>query len=364
MDTVKQLKLMQEFAETYHKPQLLENIRTGKKSIILDFKEISKFDPDLASDFLDDPAETLKAAEIGIRELLDNGSPAIYIRLRNLPESTKIKIVDSRAQHLNKFVTIIAEVARKSKVYVDRVSAKFECPGCANIINILQLKETFQEPDNCSCGRKGRFILLDKEMTDIQELTIIDSVDNQEEGDMYQELTVLLKEDLTSPEINKTVLVPNNTVMLTGYFEELEIISRTGKKMRRLDKVFIANCIESAEDQRKEFYPTKDEIEEFKKLTAESNFWGKLIKGFAPTIYGHDLIKEAMLLQLVGGVRRKKHGDKYRRGDIHLGLVGDPGMAKTDLILRTADLLPRSRFVGGKGASAVGIGQQINSRHR
>ncbi len=330
---------------------------TEKPSLIFNFADLSVFNVDLADDLLQHPEENLEAAQIVLKDVdLDGKENELIIRWKNLPKTQDTKIVDSRAFHLNKLLTITAEVASKSKVFVDRVSATFECPACGNNITILQLAESFTAPSACGCGRKGRFALVSKETTDIQELNIVDAVDHQEEGDMYQELTVLLKADLTSPKINRTILTPNTTINVVGYFEEVELTSRTGKQLRRMDKVFIANNIELAEDQRRDFYPTKKEIEEFKQWATHSEFYNRIVEGFSPTIYGHQEIKEALLLQLVGGVRKHIQAHKFRRGDIHIGLIGDPGQAKTDLILKAADLLPRSRFVSGKGTSAVGVG--------
>lgn len=342
------------FIEENYYGQLIENLRKDHDFLVIDFKELHKVELDLANELLEYPEDAIKAGEIALAQF-DLDASNIKLRFKNLPDISKIKIVDNRVKHLGRFVSIIGEVSRKSKVFIDRISAKFACPTCENVINVLQLGDAFKEPSKCGCGRKGKFRLLSTEMVDIQELVLIDAIDKVKEGDMYQELIVILKDDLASPELNQKVYTPNNSVIVNGYFEEVEIISKTGGKSRRADKIFIANYAEPLLEQDKEFYPAAEEVEEFKRASKEPDFYNKLIQGIAPTIYGQERVKEGMLLQLVGGVRRKKHGNKFRRGDIHIALIGDPSVGKSELILRATDLMPRSMFVTGKGSSAVGI---------
>jgi replicative DNA helicase Mcm len=65
--------------------------------------------------------------------------------------------------------------------------------------------------------------------------------------------------------------------------------------------------------------------------------------------------KEAIALQLFGGVE-KRHSDGIRvRGDIHVLLVGDPGTAKSQILRYIADVAPRGIYTSGKGATAAGL---------
>ena len=79
--------------------------------------------------------------------------------------------------------------------------------------------------------------------------------------------------------------------------------------------------------------------EELKSLQ-EDNFYEKLASSIAPEIYGHDDIKKALLLLLVGGVDRSPAGMKIR-GNINICLMGDPGVAKSQLLSYMDRLAPR-----------------------
>nr|XP_027200376.1 DNA replication licensing factor MCM7-like [Dermatophagoides pteronyssinus] len=83
--------------------------------------------------------------------------------------------------------------------------------------------------------------------------------------------------------------------------------------------------------------------------------YNRLALSLAPSIFGHLDIKKILLLQLVGGVNFMTDSAFKVRGDIHVLLLGDPGIAKSQLLKRVAALCPRSSYTCGKGASGVGL---------
>lgn len=78
-------------------------------------------------------------------------------------------------------------------------------------------------------------------------------------------------------------------------------------------------------------------------LLTEDDFYEKLAMSLAPEIYGHTDVKKALLLLLVGGVDRRPDGMKIR-GNINICLMGDPGVAKSQLLGYISRLAPRSKL--------------------
>jgi DNA replication licensing factor MCM7 len=93
-------------------------------------------------------------------------------------------------------------------------------------------------------------------------------------------------------------------------------------------------------------------IESFK---ASGHMYEYLARSIAPEIYGHLDVKKALLLLLIGGVT-KEMGDGMRiRGDINMCLMGDPGVAKSQLLKYITKVAPRGVYTTGRGSSGVGL---------
>ncbi|MFP4568285.1 MAG: ATP-binding protein, partial [Candidatus Woesearchaeota archaeon] len=116
-----------------------------------------------------------------------------------------------------------------------------------------------------------------------------------------------------------------------------------------------ANHVEPMQEDFSSFELTHEQREEIIELSKDPKIYEKLTQSLAPTIYGHDRIKEALVLQLFGGCRKSQKDGVKRRGDIHVLLVGDPGSGKSQLLKRMSIVAPKSRFVSGKGASGAGL---------
>eukprot|EP00633_Aureoumbra_lagunensis_P006907 CAMPEP_0197319000 /NCGR_PEP_ID=MMETSP0891-20130614/52974_1 /TAXON_ID=44058 ORGANISM="Aureoumbra lagunensis, Strain CCMP1510" /NCGR_SAMPLE_ID=MMETSP0891 /ASSEMBLY_ACC=CAM_ASM_000534 /LENGTH=405 /DNA_ID=CAMNT_0042809691 /DNA_START=757 /DNA_END=1974 /DNA_ORIENTATION=+ len=86
-----------------------------------------------------------------------------------------------------------------------------------------------------------------------------------------------------------------------------------------------------------------------------ANIYAKIAQAIAPEIHGHDDIKKSLLLQLVGGVAQTLQDGMKIRGDIHILLLGDPGVAKSQILKYMSTISPRGVYTTGKGSSGVGL---------
>ena len=96
-------------------------------------------------------------------------------------------------------------------------------------------------------------------------------------------------------------------------------------------------------------------MEEIKEIARRENVIHYLAQSLAPSIFGHEKIKEAMVLQLAGGCRKVRPDGIITRGDMHMLLIGDPGSGKSQLLKRVTKVAPKSRFTSGKGATGAGL---------
>ncbi|MFH1506733.1 MAG: minichromosome maintenance protein MCM, partial [archaeon] len=141
----------------------------------------------------------------------------------------------------------------------------------------------------------------------------------------------------------------------TGVLKEIPIILTSGAQSTRFDLMLETNYVEAMKEDFSQLEINEEELKEIKALSEDPNIIPKLINSMAPSIYGHDRIKEALLLQMAGGVRKKRKDGMVTRGDIHVLLIGDPGSGKSQLLKRMSNVAPKARFVSGKGATGAGL---------
>ncbi|MCH8067567.1 MAG: minichromosome maintenance protein MCM [Nanoarchaeota archaeon] len=354
IDASEQIKLFQEFLESSYYPQIIENLRKDNNYVVIDFAELSKFDLDLANELLEDPENTIKAIELAVEQFDLENIIGFKVRFENLPDSQKIKIRNIRSKHIGKLVYVEGIVRQKSDVRPRVTAAKFECPVCGNIINVLQLNGSFKEPSKCGCGRKGKFNLLSKQLVDAQGIVLEESSESLEGGEQPKRVNIFLKDDLVSP-LSERKTNPGSKISVVGIIKEVPIILKTGSKSTTFDLMIDSNYIEAAEETFYEIEITKEEEQKIIELSHDPELYSKIVNSTAPSIYGYDRVKEALIFQLVGGVRKVRKDTVVSRGDTHILLVGDPGSGKSAMLKRISTLAPKGRYVAGRGVSGAGL---------
>ena len=251
-----------------------------------------------------------------------------HVRFNNLPNSQKILISEVRSKHLEKFIWTEGIVRQKSDVRPHITAAKFECPACGNVLNVIQLDKQYKEPTKCGCGRKGKFKELSKELVDGQGL-VLEEAPDELDGAQPKRINVFLKDDLVSP-ISERKTSPGSRVKVYGWVTEVPIALRTGGQATKYDLIVESNYIEPTKDETIAMDISDEEMEEMKEIAHSENPIARLARSLAPSIYGHDKIKEALVLQLAGGVKKVRPDGVITRGDMHMLLIGDPGCIAGD----------------------------------
>src|SRR3989338_9003376 len=354
MEVDEQIKIFRDFVEQNYYPQLLETVRKGNTSLALNFSELVKFNTEIAEDLLEDPENLLKAAELAVKEFdLSKPIPKLTIRVFNLPESAKVQVSEIRSKHLNKLIWAEGIVRQKSDVRPHVTAAKFECPSCGNILNVIQLDKKYKEPSRCGCGRKGKFKEISKELVDGQGIVLEESPDDLD-GSQPKRINVFLKDDLVSP-ISEKKCSPGSRIRLVGWLTEVPVTLRTGGQSTKYELIVECNHIEPFEDDFSEIKISEEEMEEIRRIGKNPDVIQLLAKSLVPSIYGHDKIKEALVLQLAGGCRKMQQDGVVPRGDMHILLIGDPGSGKSQILKRLSKVAPKARYTSGKSATGAGL---------
>ncbi|MEK6908935.1 MAG: minichromosome maintenance protein MCM [Nanoarchaeota archaeon] len=339
------------FFESYKK-EIFQSIRGGGQVVILEFDMLSRFSPMLSEKLLEIPEEITALLEISLDETGLIKNPRI--RFKTLPDSVKIKIKEIRAKHLDQFIAIEGIVRQASDVRPQVVNARFECPTCGAILSVLQIDRKFREPSRCSCGRKGLFKLLSKEMVDAQRLVIEESPDSLDGGEQPRRMNVFLKEDLVDPKMEERT-TPGSKVKIIGVLKEVPVPLPQGSISTRFDLAIEANNAIPLEETFDDLEVNEKDEEEIRKIASDPKAFEKLASSIAPSVYGFKEVKEAILLQLFSGVKKKRSDGGNTRGDIHILLVGDPGVAKSVTLKFVSSIAPKGRYVSGKATTGAGL---------
>ena len=335
-----------------NKRELGESIRKGNNVIYLDFLKLSEFSTKLSDEIISNPEETLSLIELAIEEsgLINNSR----VRLFNLPESLNLKIRNIRSRHLSEIIVIEGIIRQSSDVRPQVVNAKFECPSCGTVISVLQIEKKFREPSRCSCGRRGSFRLMSKEMVDTQRLVIEEAPESLVGGEQPKRIDTFVKEDLVEPKMEEKT-TPGAKVKIIGILKEVPVPLSTGGLSTRFALAVEVNNIIPLEETFEELDISEEDEEQILELSKDPEIFEKLAGSITPSVWGYDEIKKSLVLQLFSGVKKVHADGQRRRGDIHILLIGDPGVAKSVTLNFMAEISPKGRYVVGKSASGAGL---------
>ena len=339
----------------FYKKELGVSLRKGEnviKTIFLDFMKLVEYSNKLAEEILVNPEENIRVLELAIEEkgLIEN----VRIRLLNLPKSQDIKVRNLRSRNLNEIIVIEGIIRQASDVRPQVVNAKFECPSCGTVLSVLQIDKKFREPTRCSCGRRGGFKLISKEMVDTQRLVIEEAPESLTGGEQPKRINIFLKEDLVEPHMEEKT-TPGSRIKVMGILKEVPVPLQSGGLSTRFELALEANNIIPLEETFEELDINDEDERQILELSQDPKVFEKLTQSIIPSVWGYDEIKRCLILQLFGGVE-KIHADGQRsRGDFHILLIGDPGVAKSATLNFMAKISPKGRYVVGKSATGAGL---------
>ena len=162
------------FLEKYYKKELLDVAQNGGKSLHVDWQILSKYDPELAENILMSPNESLEYINgaIAEEELGELKNP-IKARVVNLPPSQRLNIRDLRSRNLGQLITCNALIRQASDIRPMITIATFECPKCGSQSKLEQHDSKLAEPTLCGqCRHKGKFKMVEKNLSDVQQLIV------------------------------------------------------------------------------------------------------------------------------------------------------------------------------------------------
>ena len=328
-----------------------------KRSLYVDYWKIDEADPKLAELLLDQPYKAIYNAEQALRKIdvAAENTLQLHFRVINLPDTNRILIRKIRSNHLGKLMAVDGLVKKRTEVRPKLQVGAFQCQKCGAIIRVEQDEDILKEPTECyedqgGCGRVSSFKLLPSlsQFVDSQKIEIQENPEGLRGGAQPERISVFLEDDLAGE------IAPGDRVVVNGILHSMQ--RRRGTyRLTAFDKTMEAISVESQELAFEEVEITPEDEKEILKISKDPELYKKMKESIAPTIYGMDVEKEALVLQLFGGLAKEMPDGTRIRGDIHALLVGDPGTAKSQILTYMSKLAPRSVYASGKASSAAGL---------
>ncbi|CAM9138721.1 unnamed protein product [Ectocarpus sp. 12 AP-2014] len=308
-------------------------------------------------------AEAQEQPDADLEDSPDNGFPVALVRRYELrlvpPSGMKAEALrEVRAGAVGQLVRIRAMVTRVSDVQPLVSVVTYTCDACGFEVYHEVFSRQFTPVERCPSTvcrtnkNNGKLSMQTRgsRFMRYQEARIQELPDQVPIGHIPRAMTVHCRGGLTR------MCSPGDIVSIAGVFLPVRYSG-----FRAMKAGLIADTFLQAQHifRHKKSY---DEMEVSASMEAavdeaaeDPEVFSKLARSIAPEIYGHEDIKKALLLQLVGGVTRKLPDGMRIRGDINICLMGDPGVAKSQLLKYIASVAPRGVYTTGKGSSGVGL---------
>lgn len=348
------------FLKSRYKKELGELSREypHRRSLYIDYREIEKFGKTgiiLADEILENPGKVIEDVWDAIKsnQLIrtkDGKEPrGINIRFKNLPQ--KIGIRQIRSDDINRFISVEGILRKTTEVRPRIVEAVFKCPA-GHFTHKKQKYGKFIEPEGCATDgctfKKLELLPKRSRFIDSQKLRVQESPEGLRGGEQPQTLDIDVTDDLAGR------VAPGDRVVINGILRSMQRVVR-GEKSTVFDIFLECNSIEIQEKEFEEVEIDEKAEDDIKTLSGDPMIYRKITHSIAPTIYGSEDVKEAIALQLFGGIAKEMPDGTHLRGDIHVLLIGDPGIAKSQLLRYVVKLSPRAIYTSGQSSTSAGL---------
>ena len=327
-----------------NEPQLLQ---TQTDIYTLNFSELYWTHPDEAKSLQEYPEEWLDNFKaVYLTPSSYDGRPW-QVRIVNFVESMDIRAIES--SHIGQLIQVETIVVTATIPEATITVAVYECPACQGFIDVPQDGYELTPPDKCiypGCTNRRGFKLRPEKCTytDIQLLSLQERPEELPPGEIPEPLTTVLRGDLIR------CASPGDRVKVVG------IIAVKRAKRSSLDytKILEANSVDVLNRNNIESRLTEERIQQIRAFSQQPDLEEKLITSYCPSIYGWRHIKKAILRCIFGGVDKDKQGS-FVRGWLNCLLTGDPGIAKTAMLLFGKNVCQRGIYDTGRGVTGVGL---------
>ncbi|CAR28486.1 ZYRO0F05104p [Zygosaccharomyces rouxii] len=377
------------YRDTVRALQLTQDDNEGPlhQRVTISLDELREFDRSYWSGILNNPAQFIPPAERALTELAQSiGDLPSSHRARTAPVAQrpwKISFKGSfgshslsprtlTSHHLNKLISLQGIVTRTSlvrpkilrSVHFAEKTGRFHYRDYTDSTTTLTTRiptpaiyPTEDQEGNKLTTEYGYCTYMDHQRVSVQEMP-----ESAPAGQLPRSIDVILDDDL----VDKTK--PGDRIQIVGVFKSMGAGGLTQNDSGNLGgfrTLIVGNTVYPLHARSTGVSATQtltdSDIRNINKLSKRADIFDILSQSLAPSIFGHEYVKRAVLLMLLGGVEKNLDNGSHLRGDINILMVGDPSTAKSQMLRFVLNTAPLAIATTGRGSSGVGLTAAVNT---
>lgn len=280
------------------------------------------------------------------------------LKITNVPERDNLHDLDATSN--NKWISCKAMIKNITDVRVELKQASYICRDCGtqNLVDISDPNQAETIPKYCkntNCAGTSKSMFLDKDTSIYRNYRLLKLEEPLElrSGGNTREFKAEVLDYLASPFTN---LKAGDVVNVTGKFK-VEPRKVKGRADGYEFLIHVHN-ITPVDDVFEDSRINEEDVSEIINLSEREDIFELLWKSLAPEVYGYENVKKGLILQLFEGNRPVDDTfktDTMERWTIHILLIGDPGIGKSQLIQSVKKRAPKNITISGTNTSQAGL---------
>ncbi|VVA31081.1 PREDICTED: DNA replication licensing factor [Prunus dulcis] len=344
-------------------------INHNRRRLIVDISHLHSYGDDIGARILRIPSDYLQSFNDAATEIANRIDPRylkqgeqLLVGFQGPFVSRRVTPRDLLSEYIGSMVCVHGIVTKCSLVRPKVVKSVHFCPTTGNFttreyrditsnmgLPTGSVYPTRDENGNLLVTEYGLCKYKDHQTLSMQEVP-----ENSAPGQLPRTVDVIVEDDLVD------ACKPGDRVAIVGIYKALP-----GKSKGSVNGVFrtvlIANNVSLLNKEANAPIYSPDDISNIKKIADRGDTFDLLGNSLAPSIYGHSWIKKAVILLMLGGMEKNLTNGTHLRGDINMMMVGDPSVAKSQLLRAILNIAPLAISTTGRGSSGVGLTAAVTS---
>ena len=232
------------------------------------------------------------------------------------------------------------KIAESSSTYGQPLNGNFESGNASGFMsNAIPTRDINHNPLTFEYGFS--------KFKDQQVILLQEPPERTPLGQLPRSVEVVLEGDLVDK------VKPGDRIQVNGIFKCISTMATSSSG--NVKTVLIGTNVQIINNDIQQNEYTGEDLRRIRELAKKKEVFNILANSIAPGIYGHQDIKKALVLQLLGGNETNLDDGTHLRGDINILMIGDPSTAKSQFLRYMLNVAPNAINTTGKGSSGVGL---------